>query len=73
MSAIFGYTFDEISAAQQKRGRLGHAIDTTKPAADDMHRLEADRALLSEHGADGLRERGFFGVLDRLTRAGLIA
>ena len=30
MSNIFGYTFDEIKAAQQGQ-RLGRAIDATKP------------------------------------------
>ena len=31
---IFGYTFDEIESAQ-RGGRLGRAVDTSKPAGED--------------------------------------
>ena len=63
---IFGYTWDEIQAAQQG-GRIGRRIDLSKPAPDYAGTLLAsDRALLAEHGEQGLRDRGYHGVLDRL-------
>jgi len=65
MDKIFGYEWDDIQAAQQKRGSLQKTIDissaTGRPPATD-----ADRELLAKHGIDGLKEMGFFGVIDRL-------
>lgn len=63
LSSLVVGGWEAIQAAQQ-----GHAmhrpIDTSKPAKRPA--TDADRALLAQHGEAGLRERGMFGVLDRL-------
>ena len=69
MDTIFGYSFDDIKRAQQG-GRLCRAIDLTAPAM--MQVSDSDRSLLAEHGAQGLRDLGFFGTIDRLETAGLM-
>lgn len=69
MDTIFGYSFDDIKRAQQG-GRLCRAIDLSAPAR--MQVSDTDRALLVEHGAQGLRDLGFFGTIDRLKSAGLM-
>lgn len=69
MTRIFGYTFDQIQRAQHG-GRLSEVIDTTKPSAPDGN-LAADQALLAKHGMDGLKALSYFGVVDRLERAGV--
>lgn len=67
MTDIFGYSWEDIQRAQ-RGGRLGRPIQPS--AEDDRIRLEADRALLAEHGAEGLKALGYFGCVDRLRRAG---
>lgn len=59
---IFGYTWDEIKRAQQV-GTLGRRIPTEicKPLA-----TEDDWELLERYGEAELRNRQYFGVLDRL-------
>ena len=69
MSNIFGYTFDEIKAAQQGQ-RLGRAIDATKPPQGAEKHLESDLKLLAQYGEAGLRDMGYMGVIDRLERGG---
>ncbi len=69
MDTIFGYSFNDIKRAQQG-GRLCRVIDLDSPAM--MQVSDSDRALLAEHGAQGLRDRGFFGTIDRLETAGLM-
>ena len=69
MDTIFGYSFDDIKRAQQG-GRLYRAIDLNAPAM--MQVSDSDRALLAEHGEQGLRDRGFFGTIERLEAAGLM-
>ena len=68
MNKIFGYDWEDIQRAQQG-GRLG------KPAQlqDDIgkHR-ESDAKLLQEHGIDKLIQMGYAGVVDRLTRSGMV-
>ena len=67
---IFGYDWEDIQRAQQG-GRLGRVIDTRQdPHASDAQHLESDIKLLEQYGVDGLREKQYFGVLDRLERAG---
>lgn len=62
---IFGYTWEEIQAGQQGDMRaMRGSVDLSKPAKRPA--TEKDHALLAEHGADGLRRLGMFGVLDRL-------
>lgn len=60
--AIFGYTWDEIKRAQQG-GALARRIPAGiyKPLATD-----GDWELLERYGEAELRNRGYFGVLDRL-------
>jgi len=63
-----GYTWEQIQAAQ-RGGRLSSGtIDTSKPV--DHSLLDGDLELLAEHGMDGLRAKGFMGVVDRLQRNG---
>ena len=69
MDTIFGYSFDDIKRAQQG-GRLCREIDLNAPAMRQVS--DSDRALLAEHGAQGLRDRGFFGTIERLEGAGLM-
>lgn len=66
---ILGHDWADIQRAQQG-GRLAHAIDTSKPPTSDA--TPDDLALLERHGIDGLRALGFWGVLDRLQRAGTV-
>lgn len=70
---IFGLTWDQIQRAQRGQGYRDR-IDTSKPAfkAATPEEAEGDRQLLEKHGEQGLRDRGYFGVIDRLQRAGLI-
>ena len=70
LSTIFGYSFEDIQRAQQG-GRLSRPVDTTKPATTD-HSFVKGQELLDAHGLDGLKAMGYFGVIDRLQRAGLI-
>lgn len=65
---IFGYTWDEIKLAQQC-GVLGRTIsgEINKPLATDD-----DREMLERYGEAELRNRGYFGVLDRLKNSQLI-
>ena len=69
MDDIFGYTFDEISLAQQG-GRLGRVIDTSKPTLDESATEESDLKLLAQYGERKLRDMGYMGVIDRLERGG---
>ena len=59
---IFGYTWDEIKRAQQG-GALARRIPAGiyKPLATD-----GDWELLERYGEAELRNRNYFGVLDRL-------
>lgn len=59
---IFGYTWDEIKRAQQG-GALARRIPAgiCKPLA-----TEGDWELLERYGEAELRNRHYFGVLDRL-------
>lgn len=69
---IFGYDWDDIQRAQSG-GRLHKAIDVhADQHADIAKHADADAVLLAQYGADGLRAAGFWGVVDRLTRAGII-
>lgn len=70
---IFGHSWEAIQRAQRGGSLHGH-IDISKdscPAATPEE-AEGDRQLLEKHGEHGLRDRQYFGVIDRLQRAGLI-
>jgi len=64
---ICGYTWGDIQRAQQG-GRLGSPVHHTEPQGA----TDADKALLAEHGAQGLRDQQFHGTIDRLQRSGLM-
>ena len=66
---ILGYDWTDIQRAQQG-GSLARAIDTSNASAPEV--TDEDRALLAEHGVDRLEFMGYHGVIDRLSRAGLI-
>lgn len=69
MSHIFGYSFDQIKAAQQGK-KWRETIDVSKPI--DHALMPGDIELLNKHGEDKLYAMGFYGVIDRLSRNGII-
>ena len=66
---IFGYDWEDIQRAQQG-GRLSRPV----VPSDGISKLqaEADDEALAQFGVQGLVDRGFFGVIDRLRRSGKI-
>ena len=70
MDTIFGYTWEEISAAQQGKP-LSRAIPPRSQGYDDIC-LPGDVDLLVRYGLKELENRGYHGVIDRLARGGLI-
>lgn len=64
---IFGYTWEQIQKAQ--RGAPLLSTPTT-----GMLRLctQEDVNLLVNYGPQKLRDMGYYGVIDRLQRAGLM-
>lgn len=70
MNDFFGHTWTEIQEMQQGKWKP-KVIDVAKPSTEgEEAHLESDLAMLAEHGEEGLRDKGFFGVLGRLERAG---
>ena len=67
MNDIFGYSWEQIQAAQQGK-QFRKTIDASKPINHTP--TPQDLALLEKHGMDGLRDLQYFGVIDRLTRIG---
>ncbi len=65
---ICGLTWDQIQAAQQGKNYRVLVSDTIKPPKLN----EGDLTLYKKHGAQGLKDMEYFGVLDRLTRCGVI-
>lgn len=63
---IFGRSWNEIQVMQQ--GGPARKVDFG-PAPEAT---AGDRALLAEYGVAGLKAKGFWGVIDRLTTSGLI-
>lgn len=64
---IFGKTWEEIRAIQQKT----FTANTIKPGPMPVATSQ-DIDLLKEYGIDGLREKQFFGVIDRLQNSEII-
>jgi hypothetical protein len=64
MMKILGYDWERIQAVQRKERPLHDTIPTDRVARPKA--TPEDYELLEKHGEDGLREMGFFGVLDRL-------
>lgn len=66
--SIFGYSWEEIQAAQSRTGRLGHAIDTSAPVAP-LALSDTDRKLIAQHGTvEALEAAGYYGLADRIKR-----
>lgn len=65
---IFGYTEKEIMDWQQRKPPI-FSVDRKiyDPKTGRRKPSEEDYALLEKWGIHGLREQGYFGVLDRLT------
>ena len=57
---VLGYELDRNTLLPVRRPITGPIV---MPSATD-----ADRALLAQHGMDGLKAMGFHGVIDRLSR-----
>ena len=70
METIFGYTWEEIAKAQQGHS-LGRTIAQRTPGFDNPC-LPSDVDLLIRHGLKELENRKYYGVIDRLARAGII-
>ena len=62
---IFGYSWDQIQAAQQGKPFRTY-VDLSKPVNNAP--TAEDLALLEKHGMDGLKALQYFGTIDRLTR-----
>lgn len=67
---IFGYTWEQIQAAQQGKS-LHQVVPLQAQMAKDDICTKTDLELLEKHGIDGLIEKKFYGVLDRLQQAGI--
>ena len=65
---IFGYTWEQIQSAQH--GKPLSRPATATPQGDAL--LPGDVDLLTRHGLNGLEDMGYYGVIDRLSSAGLI-
>jgi hypothetical protein len=63
MNKIFGHDWEDIRDMQQKN-YVPRTVDVSKDARPGP--TESDHYLLAQHGVDGLKEMGYFGVLDRL-------
>jgi hypothetical protein len=64
---IFGHTWDEIKSLQQK----GQATNAVRPSPLPVA-TEDDIKQLKEIGIDGLKDKQFFGVIDRLQNSGIV-
>ena len=62
---ICGLYWEQIKLAQAGKP-FREYIDLTKLAVSPP--TEEDRELLAKHGMNGLKEMGFWGVIDRLTK-----
>ena len=67
---IFGYTWEQIQKAQQN-GVLGEIVPIQAQMAKDDICTKKDLELFEKYGIKGLIEKQFYGVLDRLQRAGI--
>ena len=65
---IFGYTWEQIQKAQQG-GTLQSFVPFDIP---QIVCTKEDIALFEEYGESGLKEKQFYGVIDRLAKAGII-
>lgn len=64
---IFGYTWEEIQIAQ-KGGKLRHEIKMEVESVIS----ESDMNLFRKEGFAGLERMGFFGLIDKLKRSGIV-
>jgi hypothetical protein len=70
MELIFGYTWNQINEAQQGNSSVLHP--TIKNKTPDIVLTDKDLDLFNEVGIPGLEKLGYFGLIDRLKRAGVI-
>ena len=67
---MFGYTWQEIKAAQQGKPLVRNLPPCNGDISDVC--LPGDVDLLVRYGLKELETRGYHGVIDRLARAGII-
>jgi hypothetical protein len=68
---IFGRDWQQIQSAQQG-GPLDCPAQPIDQAAKDTVFLTGDKALLERYGLQELKNRGYWGVVDRLERNGIV-
>lgn len=68
---IFGHTWEAIQAAQQGKP-LRRPLPQKEPGADKDICLPGDVGLLTRYGLKELENRGYYEVIGRLARAGII-
>ena len=69
---IFGYTWEQLQAAQQGEV-LRQVLPLAAKAAKDDICTKKDMDLFIEHGETELKEMQSYGTIGRLTRAGIIS
>lgn len=69
-NSIFGYTFEQISAWQQRKSPIT-ALPPMK-VCSDAELLAMDLKLLEKHGQQGLEKMQYSGTLERLKANGII-
>lgn len=67
-SLIFGYSWEEIQAMQNKQYRP----ETVSGKPNKQKANSQDAELLRTHGEKGLIDKGFYGVIDRLKNSGMM-
>lgn len=68
MYKIFGYEWDDIRRMQQKLPPL------EMPDQKVVKKIctQRDLDMLFKYGERGLKDRGYYGIIDRLQRAGIL-
>lgn len=65
---IFGRDWEDIKLMQMGK----YVRKTINLNAKKREATDDDKELLEKHGEEGLRQKGFHGVLDRLETSGLL-
>ena len=68
---IFGYTLNQIKTAQQGQP-LKRPLPPKENGAENDICLPGDVRLLIDLGLKAVEDRGYYNVIDRLSRAGII-
>jgi len=69
MEKIFGYDWEQLKKAMQGNSQALHPIIKNKN--EKIVITEEELELFKEVGIPGLEQKGFFGLIDRLNRAGI--